>query len=114
MTAETESLPPIFSPQRFFLDAPKQRPGTCFVLNTDFERAMREIERLQNIQRDFHNLDDVETIRRMRVLLQRLHSMLVARDVVVFQRELGFIEAELQGRNGSVGRSPTDVGEKHV
>lgn len=44
---EHGSLPPIFSPQRFFLDAPKQQPGTCFVLNTDFQLAMGEIERLR-------------------------------------------------------------------
>jgi hypothetical protein len=47
VSTETESLPPIFSPQRFFLDAPKQPRGTCFVLNTDFQLAMGEIERLR-------------------------------------------------------------------
>lgn len=47
MTTDCESLPPIFSPQRFFLDAPKQPRGTCFVLNTDFQLAMAEIARLQ-------------------------------------------------------------------
>jgi hypothetical protein len=44
---EVESLPPIFSPQRFFLDAPKQPRGTCFVLNTDFQLVMAEVNRLQ-------------------------------------------------------------------
>jgi hypothetical protein len=40
---------------------------------------------------------------RLRTLLRRLHSMLAARDPVVFSQELGFIEAELQGQNGAVG-----------
>ena len=39
---------------------------------------------------------------RMRTLLERLRSMLVARDVVVFTQEIGFIEAELEGRNGAI------------
>jgi len=42
-----DRLPPVFSPQRFFLDAPKQPPGTAFVLDSDFRLAMEEIERLQ-------------------------------------------------------------------
>jgi hypothetical protein len=35
------------SPQRFFLDAPKQPPNTCFVLNSDYTEAVNEVARLQ-------------------------------------------------------------------
>jgi len=37
-------------------------------------QAHNEIERLQNIQRDFHNLDDVAEIRRLREVLIRLRD----------------------------------------
>ena|SRR5271167_3331346 len=39
-----EQFPPIFSPKRYFLDAPKEQPGTCFVLNDDFEMMRRMYE----------------------------------------------------------------------
>lgn len=60
---ETESLPPIFSPQRFFLDAPKQQPGTCFVLNSDFEKAMAEIKRLNALINTPHTAEFLEAVK---------------------------------------------------
>ena len=42
-----DDFPPIFSPRRYFLDAPKEQPGTCFVLNDDFEvmRGMYDLRK---------------------------------------------------------------------
>jgi hypothetical protein len=40
------------SPKRYFLDAPKEQPGTCFVKNDDYVLALDEIERLQREVRD--------------------------------------------------------------
>lgn len=34
------------SPKRYFLDAPKEQPGTCFVKNDDYAEAIDEIQRL--------------------------------------------------------------------
>jgi hypothetical protein len=31
------------SPKRYFLNAPKEQPGTCFVLNSDYEALMNEL-----------------------------------------------------------------------
>ena len=47
---------------------------------------------------------------RVRTLLQRLHSMLSARDVVVFKDELGHLENEIGGRNGSAHEPNTTGG----
>jgi hypothetical protein len=49
MSDSRTSNPWFRSPQRFFLDAPKQQPGTCFVLNDDYLEAVKEIERLQQL-----------------------------------------------------------------
>lgn len=35
------------SPKRYFLDAPKEEPGTCFVKNDDYVEAIEEIQRLE-------------------------------------------------------------------
>lgn len=37
---------PLFSPKRYFLDAPKEQPGTCYVKNEDYKKLERENERL--------------------------------------------------------------------
>ena len=43
------------SPRRFFLDAPKEQPGTCFVKNEDYAEAMEEITRLQQEMARYEN-----------------------------------------------------------
>lgn len=40
------------SPQRFFLDAPKQPPGTCFVLNSDYEAARAALKHARKFCRE--------------------------------------------------------------
>lgn len=37
----------VFSPKRYFLDAPKEQPGTCFVKNDDYADLWQAHERLQ-------------------------------------------------------------------
>lgn len=40
------------SPQRFFLDAPRQPLGTCFVLNSDYEAARAALKHARKFCRD--------------------------------------------------------------
>jgi hypothetical protein len=38
----------VFSPKRYFLDAPKEQPGTCFVKNDDYAELWQAYQRLQH------------------------------------------------------------------
>jgi hypothetical protein len=49
------------SPKRYFLDAPKEQPGTCFVKNDDYVLAIDEIERLQRENEYLHRLHQERT-----------------------------------------------------
>jgi len=52
---EHDRLAEWFSPQRFFLDAPKQEPGTAYVLASDFLLAQAEINRLRRVLRTYES-----------------------------------------------------------
>lgn len=40
------------SPKRYFLDAPKEQPGTCFVLNSVYEDLHAELRHTRKFCRD--------------------------------------------------------------
>jgi len=60
----------------------------------DVSLLLKEIERLNAIQRDFHNLDDVAEIRRLREMLNVAHSALLSFVTTYNGKPIRFREAE--------------------
>jgi hypothetical protein len=60
------------SPKRYFLDAPKEQPGTCFVKNDDYVEAIEEIRR-QSTELVRHESDRV-------ILTQIIEALTAQRD----------------------------------
>ena len=52
---DDDRTPEWYSPKRYFLDAPKEQPGTAFVLASDFVRLQGEVNRLRRALRAYEN-----------------------------------------------------------
>jgi hypothetical protein len=73
----TDSSPSkeFFSPRRYFLDAPKEQPGTCFVKNDDYADLWQAHERLQQDNARYENGRVVMSIEIDRLRMAERHNV---------------------------------------